>query len=132
MIGVLMSPCASTQITPGARVGTLSWNNSRHFEIFYGVTGVGAVLHTINARLFPDQIVYMVEHAEDEVLFVDPDTLPLAEAIAPRLQHVRAFVLMASEADMPASSLPHLLCYETLLAGEDEHRIVRLRAGSVI
>ena len=108
-------------IAPGARVGTLSWNNSRHFEIFYGVTGIGAVLHTINARLFPDQIVYMIEHAEDEVLFVDPDTVPLAEAIAPRLQHVRAFVLMASEADMPAfSSLPNLLCYETLLAGEDE------------
>ena len=104
----------------GKRVGTLSWNNSRHLEIFYGVTGIGAVLYTINARLFPDQLIYMINHAEDEVLFVDADTLTLAELLAPHLRTMRAFVLMAGETDVASSSLPSLLCYEKLLAAEDD------------
>ena len=101
---------------PGDRVGSLAWNTHRHFEMFYGVSGTGAVLHTINPRLFPDQLVYIINHAEDRFLFVDALTLPLAEAIAPRLTTVEAFVMMSDRAHMPANStLPKLLCYEELL-----------------
>ena len=77
-------------IQPGDRVGSLAWNTHRHFEMFYGVSGTGAVLHTINPRLFADQLVYIINHAEDRLLFVDAATLPVVEAIAPRLTHHRA------------------------------------------
>jgi len=104
---------------PGDRVGTLAWNTHRQFEMFYGVSGTGAVLHTINPRLFPEQLAYIVNHAEDRLLFVDALTLPLAEAIAPHLTTVEAFVMMADRAHMPASTtLPNLLCFEDLLAVE--------------
>jgi 3-(methylthio)propionyl---CoA ligase len=105
---------------PGMPIGTLAWNTREHFEMFYGVTGTGAVLHTVNPRLFPDQLVYIINHAEDEFLFCDAATLPIVEAIAPKLATVKRFVLMAPEARMPRTSLPNLLCYETLLAAEDD------------
>ena len=75
---------------PGDRVGSLAWNTHRHFEMFYGVSGTGAVLHTINPRLFAEQLVYIINHAEDRLLFVDAATLPVVEAIAPRLTTVEA------------------------------------------
>jgi acyl-CoA synthetase (AMP-forming)/AMP-acid ligase II len=106
-------------IKPGERVASLAWNTHRHFEMFYGVTGMGAVLHTVNPRLFPDQLVYIINHAEDSVIFCDAATLPVLEAIAPRLTCVRRYVLMAEEARMPATRLPGALCEETLLAAED-------------
>ena len=105
---------------PGMRIGTLAWNTREHFEMFYGVTGTGAVLHTVNPRLFPDQLVYIINHAEDEFLFCDAATLPIVEAIAPKLATVKCFVLMAPEARMPRTGLANLLCYETLLAAEDD------------
>jgi fatty-acyl-CoA synthase len=101
---------------PGDRVGSLAWNTHRHFEMFYGVSGTGAVLHTINPRLFADQLVYIVNHAEDRLLFVDAATLPVAESIAPRLATIEHFVMMSDRARMPAkTTLPGLLCYEELL-----------------
>jgi fatty-acyl-CoA synthase len=104
---------------PGDRVGSLAWNTHRHFEMFYGVSGTGAVLHTINPRLFADQLVYIVNHAEDRLLFVDAATLPVAEAIAPRLTTIEHFVLMSDRAHMPAqTTLPSLLCYDELLDAE--------------
>src|SRR4051812_40928526 len=71
-------------VQPGLPVGTLAWNTHRHFEMFYGVPGIGAVLHTVNPRLFPDQLVYIINHAEDRVLCLDAVTLPIVEQIAPR------------------------------------------------
>ena len=70
----------------GDRVGTLAWNGYRHFELYYAVSGIGAVIHTINPRLFPEQIAYIVNHAEDTALFFDLTFLPLVEKLAPQLQ----------------------------------------------
>ena len=104
---------------PGDRLGALAWNTHRQFEMFYGVSGTGAVLHTVNPRLAPEQLVYIINHAEDRLLFVDAMTLPLVEKIAPPLTTVEAFVMMSDRAGMPAAStLPQLLCYEDLLAAE--------------
>jgi len=80
-------------VRPGDRIGTLGWNTHRHFELFYGVSGSGAVLHPVNPRLFADQIVYIVNHAEDTWLFIDAAVLSLAEQLAPRLKSVKGFVL---------------------------------------
>jgi 3-(methylthio)propionyl---CoA ligase len=107
---------------PGDRIGSLAWNTHRHFEMFYGVSGSGAVLHTLNPRLFADQLVYIVNHAEDRLLFIDAATLPVAEAIAPRLNTIEHYVMMCERARMPAkTSLPNLLCCDELLAAESAH-----------
>jgi fatty-acyl-CoA synthase len=101
----------------GERVGTLAWNGYRHLELYYGVSGSGAVLHTINPRLHPEQIAYIVNHADDQLLFFDLGFLPLVEAIAPHCPGVRAFVLMSDRAHMPdGAAIPNLLCYEDMLA----------------
>ena len=103
----------------GDRVGALAWNTHRQFEMFYGVSGTGAVLHTVNPRLFPEQLVYIINHAEDRLLFVDAMTLPIVEKIAPQLTTVEAFVMMDNRAGMPAATtLPNLLCFEELLDAE--------------
>ncbi|MBP7661975.1 MAG: AMP-binding protein, partial [Burkholderiaceae bacterium] len=75
-------------VTPGTPVASMAWNTHRHFEMFYGVTGMGAVLHTINPRLFAEQLVYIINHAEDRMLFVDALTLPIVEAFAERIPTV--------------------------------------------
>jgi acyl-CoA synthetase (AMP-forming)/AMP-acid ligase II len=109
-------------VRPGDRVGTLAWNTYRHVELYYGVAGIGAVCHTINPRLHPDQIAFIADHAEDGVVFVDLTFVPLLESLAPRLPHVRAYVVMTAEATMPDTRLPNALCYETLLAqGSDAY-----------
>jgi fatty-acyl-CoA synthase len=109
-----------TGIKRGDRIGTLAWNGYRHLELFYGVSGMGAVLHTVNPRLFTEQIVYIVNHAEDRVLFVDLSFVELLEGIAERLPSVERYVIMTDEAHMPETSLPNVACYETLLAAESE------------
>ena len=108
-------------IKPGDTVGTLAWNGYRHMELYYGVSGSGAVLHTLNPRLHPDQVVYIADHAEDQVLFFDATFLPLVEAVAARLKTVKHLVLLTDRAHMPAQSkIPGLLCYEELLAAQDD------------
>jgi 3-(methylthio)propionyl---CoA ligase len=105
----------------GDRVGTLAFNTHRHWEMFYAAPGMSYVLHTINPRLFPEQLVYIMNHAEDRLLFIDRATLPLAEAIAPHLKTVEAFVFLSSRERMPETKLPKpVYCYEDLLAAEDE------------
>ena len=106
----------------GDRVGTLAWNGYRHFELYYGISGIGAVMHTINPRLFPEQIAWIANHAEDRVLFFDLTFLPLVEAIAGHLKSCHALVLMTDRAHMPRDSkLSGLLCYEDLVnAASDE------------
>ncbi|HEY0838459.1 MAG TPA: 3-(methylthio)propionyl-CoA ligase [Azospirillum sp.] len=106
------------------RVGTLAWNGYRHFELYYGVSGMGAVCHTINPRLFPDQIAFIVNHAEDRVLFADTTFSKLIQTLAPRLTgSVKAVVMMCDAAHMPEIALPPgmaLHCYEDLMADADE------------
>ena len=105
----------------GERVATLAWNGYRHMELYYAVSGSGAVLHTINPRLHPEQIAYIVNHAEDQVLFFDSTFLPLIEAVAAQCKTVKAFVLMAGRERMPqATAIPNLLCYEELIAGSSD------------
>src|SRR5215831_16304330 len=81
-------------IRPGDRVGTLAWNTYRHFELYYGISGIGAVCHTINPRLFDEQIVYIVNHAKDRLLFIDTTFLPLIERLAPSLHQDCRIVLL--------------------------------------
>ena len=103
------------------RVGTLAWNTHRHLELYYGVSGSGAILHTLNPRLHPDQLAYIVGHAEDKVLCFDMTFLPLVQAVAPRLATVKHFVAMTSREHMPAeTTIPNLLCFEELLAAESD------------
>ncbi|WP_280925501.1 3-(methylthio)propionyl-CoA ligase [Caldimonas aquatica] len=103
---------------PGDRVGTLAWNGYRHFEIYYGTSGSGLVCHTINPRLFPEQIAWIINDAEDRVLCFDLTFLPLVEKLAPHLRSVQHFVLMTDRAHMPASSSLDLECYDELVEAE--------------
>ena len=102
-------------VGPGDRIATLAWNGYRHMELYYGVSGMGAVLHTINPRLFPEQIEYIVNHAEDQFLFFDLSFVPLVERLAKSLPTVRGFVVMTDREHLPECSIPRLLCYEELL-----------------
>jgi fatty-acyl-CoA synthase len=103
---------ASLGVKPGERIGTLAWNGYRHLELYYGVSGSGAVLHTINPRLFPEQIAYIIDHAEDQYLFFDTTFAPLVQTLAPSLKSVKGFVAMTDRAHMPAIDVPNLICYE--------------------
>ncbi|MES2323821.1 MAG: 3-(methylthio)propionyl-CoA ligase [Pseudomonadota bacterium] len=108
-------------VAMGDRVATLAWNGYRHMELYYAVSGSGAVLHTINPRLHPEQIAYICNHAEDQYLFFDLTFLPLIEAVAAHCKTVKAFVLMADRDRMPAETkIASLLCYEDLVAGGDD------------
>ena len=102
-------------VKQGDRIGTLAWNTYRHFEIYYAVSGMGAVCHTINPRLFPEQITYITNHAEDSYLFFDLTFVPLVEKLRPQLKSVKGFVVMTDKAHMP-DSIPDAICYEDLVA----------------
>ena len=108
-------------VRQGERVATLAWNGHRHMELYFGVTGRGNVLHTVNPRLFPAQIEYMINHARDGLVFFDLGFTAVLEQIAPHLPHVRGFVALAERGEMPRTILPNLLCYEDLLAAEEPH-----------
>ena len=101
---------------PGDRVATLAWNGHRHLELYYGVTGSGRILHTVNPRLFPDQLRYIMHHAEDAYVFFDPVFAPLIEQLAPTLPLVRGFVALCDREAVPPVKDVSLLCYEDLLA----------------
>lgn len=103
-------------VKPGERVATLAWNSWRHLEIYYGVTCSGRVLHTVNPRLFKEQLVYIIDHAENGYVFFDPDFTPLVEQLAPHLPRVKGWIALCDEKDMPAAKVEGLQCYETLLA----------------
>jgi acyl-CoA synthetase (AMP-forming)/AMP-acid ligase II len=107
-------------IMSGDRVATLAWNTFRHFELEHGVTGLGAVWHAINPRLIPAQISYIANHADDKALFFDATFLPLVEKLAPELPTVRLMVLMVDKANMPATALAGLRCYEDFVESGDE------------
>jgi fatty-acyl-CoA synthase len=102
-----------------ARCGTIAWNNRRHLEIYFGASGGGFVCHTINPRLFPEQLVYILNHAEDRVLFIDRTFVPLVAAIRDKLEHLEHIVLMEAEVGEAADTLPGMIAYDDLLATGD-------------
>ena len=102
------------------RIATLAWNGHRHLELYFGISGLRAVCHTINPRLFADQLAYIVNHAKDRYVFLDPSFVGLLEGLHERLPGVAGFVIMTDAEHMPETSLPNTLCYETLIAAQDE------------
>jgi fatty-acyl-CoA synthase len=104
-------------VKQGDRVSTLAWNTHRHFELFYAVPGIGAVLHTANPRLFDEQIIYTLNHAESDVLLFDRNFLDLVERIAPQLQRIRTFVMLSDDARLQPGAIG-AVSYERLLDGE--------------
>jgi fatty-acyl-CoA synthase len=107
-------------VTEGDCIGTFAWNTYRHFELYFAVPCMGAVLHTLNIRLFADQLVYIINNAEDKVIFVDGDLVPLLEKIADQLPTVKLYVIMG-EAPNAAGKLQPSVDYETFIGGQPEH-----------
>src|SRR5690606_4686300 len=103
-------------VKPGDRIGTLAWNTGRHMEAWYGIMGIGAVCHTLNPLLFPEQLAYIINHSEDRVLFTDLTLVPLLDAVLPHYTKVERVVVMTDEWSMPQSKLPQAECYEQVLA----------------
>ena len=106
-------------IRAGDRVATLAWNNHRHLEAWYGIAGIGAVYHTINPRLFAEQIVYIANHAEDRLLFLDLTFVPLIEKLADKLTTIERYIVLTDAAHMPQTSLKGAVPYEEWLAEAD-------------
>src|SRR5260370_26759470 len=107
-------------VKPGDRAATLAWNNNRHLELYYAVPCMGDVLHTLNLRLFPQHLDFIINAAEDKVLFVDQTLVPLLKPLLGKIPSVETIVLMA-EGEAPApDGLPKMLDYETLLAAQSE------------
>ncbi|MBX6352513.1 MAG: long-chain fatty acid--CoA ligase [Thermoflavifilum sp.] len=106
-------------VAPGEHIGSFAWNNHRHLELYYAVPCSQRVLHTVNIRLFQEQIVYTINHAEDQVLFIDEDLVPLIEAVADQLTTVRAYVIMTDKKALPQTKLSPVYLYEELLADEE-------------
>ncbi len=108
-------------VRPSDRIATLAWNTHRHLELYYGISGIGAICHTINPRLFPEQISYIINHAEDAYVFLDLTFVPLAEKVAPLCRTVKGYVVMTDRAHMPPqTSLPNVVCYEELVNGHSD------------
>lgn len=103
----------------GERIGTIASSTARHMEAWYGVLGMGAVYHPVNPRLFPEQIEYIVNHAEDRLMFVDPVYVPLVESLATKLPTVRRYVVLTDAAHMPATTLRGAVDYESWIAASD-------------
>ncbi|MFV8828614.1 long-chain fatty acid--CoA ligase [Alkalihalobacterium sp. APHAB7] len=121
----LSSALQKLGVEQGDRVGTFAWNSNRHLEAYFGIPGIGAVLHTINIRLAPEHISYIVNHAEDKVLLIDSDLLPLVERVKDSFKTVQAYVVM-TDGELPETSLSPVYSYEELLAeGDPEFEFVK-------
>jgi len=106
-------------IKPGDRVATLAWNTWRHLEAWYGIVGIGAVYHTVNPRLFVDQIAWIINHAEDRVMMTDLTFVPLLEKLADRLPTIERYIILTDAAHMPATTLKNAVAYEQWIADAD-------------
>jgi acyl-CoA synthetase (AMP-forming)/AMP-acid ligase II len=104
----------------GTRLATMAWTDYRHLEIYYATSGSGFVCHTINPRLFAEQLEFIINHAEDRIIFVDPMFVPLLEGLQDQITGVEYYIVLTDEAHMPATSLKNALCYEVLIAGEPD------------
>ncbi|NIZ15349.1 long-chain-fatty-acid--CoA ligase [Phaeobacter sp. HF9A] len=107
-------------LSQGTRCGTIAWNNRRHLEIYFGVAGAGYVCHTLNPRLKPEQLIYIIDHAEDEVLFIDATFVPAVAKLRAHLPKLRHVVLMGPPNDEAAAAIEGLLFYDTLLEAESD------------
>ncbi len=103
----------------GDRIATLGWNTARHMEVWYGAMGIGAVYHTLNPRLFPEQIAWIMNHAEDQAIFVDLTFMPIVEAVADKVSSLKKIVVMTDAANMPKDSKLELTCYEDWVSSVD-------------
>jgi len=117
-VGQLANALQKLGAKPGDMLATLAWNDHRHMEMYYAASCSGSVCHTINPRLFPEQLNYIINHAEDKFIFVDPMFVPLLEALKDQIPKVEGFIVMAGQDSMPETSLPNVHCYEALLEGE--------------
>lgn len=104
----------------GDTIGTFAWNDYRHLEIYYAVSCSGMICHTVNPRLFPEQLEFIVNHGKDKWIFVDATMVPLLESLQNKLPNIQGYIVMTDEAHMPATNLNNALCYESLLATENE------------
>ena len=111
----LANALESLGVRSADRVGTLAWNGFRHFETYYAVSGIGAVCHTINPRLFPEQIAYIINHADDQYVFTDLTFVPLVEKLAEHCRQVKGWVVLTDKTRMPRTKLANVLCYEELI-----------------
>ena len=117
----LASACESKLgLSMGSVIATMAWNTWRHLEIWYGVMGMGGIVHTLNPRLFTDQLGYIVNHAEDQWIFTDLTFVPLLEKLQEQIPNVKGFVILTDEAHMPETTLRNPICYETLVASGNE------------
>ncbi len=116
----LASALVRMGISSSDRIATLAWNTHRHFELYFGVSGMGAIIHTVNPRLFPEQLIYIINHAEDKVLFFDLTFAPLLAKLAPSLPSIRTYVALTDRANCPAIPGIEVICYEDLIAAEND------------
>ena len=103
----------------GDRIATMAWNTDRHLEAWFGIMGLGAICHTLNPRLFFEQLIYIVNHAEDKIIFVDTTFVPILQAVADQLPSVQKYIVLTDSENMPATTLPNAVAYEDWLAGSD-------------
>ena len=108
-------------VEPGDRIATLAWNGYRHLELYFAISGIGAVCHTINPRLFGDQIAYIINHAKDKIIFIDLSFVPVLEGIKDKIDSSAKIVVMTDQAHLPDCQLDGILCYEDLLEGQSDH-----------
>jgi acyl-CoA synthetase (AMP-forming)/AMP-acid ligase II len=111
---------AKLGVKQGDVIGTLAWNTARHMEVWYGVMGMGAICHTLNPRLFPEQLVYIANHAQDKYLFTDLTFVPLVAKIQDMCPEIKGVIVMTDRAHMPDAKLRNAICYEDMLAEVDE------------
>jgi fatty-acyl-CoA synthase len=105
------------------RIATIAWNNHRHFELYYGISGAGLVCHTVNPRLFPEQLIYILTHAEDKVVFFDATFIPLVDGVRSHLPHIKHWILMEARSDKMASQHDWMEFYEDLVEeGDDDYQ----------
>jgi len=117
----LANALGAAGVRPGDRIATLAWNDYRHFELYYAVSCMGAVLHTVNPRLFPEQLEYIINHAEDKLLFIDPTLLPVLAPLQGKIPTVEKVIVLASAAGLPPAVAGKLPDYESFIAGQPEH-----------
>ncbi len=118
----LAAALAGLGVKRGDRVATLAWNEHRHLEVYFAAPCMGAIYHTLNLRLPPAHLIHVINHAADKILMVDPDLLPLLEAIAPQLTTVEHYIVMDDGPEPPKTKLPHVTFYESLVAAAQPMR----------